>query len=324
MTDPALLEVRDLVKLFDVRRGLLRRKVGSVRAVDGLSLTVERGETVALVGESGCGKSTVGRILVRLADPTGGQVIYRGTDITPLKGKALKPFRRRVQIMFQDPFSSLNPRLRVRDIVAEPLLVHGIGNRTERQQKVAELLDQVGLSADRMSAHAHEFSGGQRQRIGLARALALGPDLIVADEPLSALDVSVQAQVVNLMADLQSRLGLAFLLISHDLAVVEHLSRRVAVMYLGKIVETAPTRTLFSAPRHPYTEALLDAAPVPDPHAERSDRAVIAGEVPSPLNPPAGCRFHPRCPLASDICRQQEPILSSRQDDERRLACHHR
>lgn len=323
MSDAALLEVRDLVKLFDVRRGLMRRKVGAVRAVDGLSLTVERGETVALVGESGCGKSTVGRILVRLADPTGGQVLYRGTDITPLKGKALKPFRRRVQIMFQDPFSSLNPRLRVRDIVAEPLVVHGIGDRRERLQKVAELLDQVGLSPDRMAAHAHEFSGGQRQRIGLARALALGPDLIVADEPLSALDVSVQAQVVNLMADLQARLGLSFLLISHDLAVVEHLSRRVAVMYLGKIVETAPTAKLFSAPRHPYTEALLDAAPVPDPHSDRSDRAVIAGEVPSPLNPPAGCRFHPRCPLATDICRQQEPILTARQDGQK-VACHHR
>ncbi len=323
MSEPTLLEVKDLVKLFDVQRGFLRRKVGAVRAVDGLSLTVEKGETVALVGESGCGKSTVGRVLVRLADPTGGQVLYRGTDITALKGRALKPFRRRVQIMFQDPFSSLNPRLRVRDIVAEPLVVHGIGNRAARQAKVAELLDQVGLSPDRMGAHAHEFSGGQRQRIGLARALALGPDLIVADEPLSALDVSVQAQVVNLMAELQAKLGLAFLLISHDLAVVEHLSRRVAVMYLGKIVETAPTRLLFSAPRHPYTEALLDAAPVPDPHAGRADRPVIAGEVPSPLNPPAGCRFHPRCPLATDICRQQEPSLSPR-DDGRSLACHHR
>ena len=323
MSEAALLEVKDLVKLFDVRRGFLRRKVGAVRAVDGLSLTVEKGETVALVGESGCGKSTVGRVLVRLADPTGGQVLYRGTDITALKGRALKPFRRRVQIMFQDPFSSLNPRLRVRDIVAEPLVVHGIGNRNERQAKVAELLDQVGLPPDRMGAHAHEFSGGQRQRIGLARALALGPDLIVADEPLSALDVSVQAQVVNLMAELQAKLGLAFLLISHDLAVVEHLSRRVAVMYLGKIVETAPTRLLFSAPRHPYTEALLDAAPVPDPHAGRADRPVIAGEVPSPLNPPAGCRFHPRCPLATDICRRQEPSLTPR-DDGRQLACHHR
>jgi len=323
VTEPVLLEVRDLVKLFDVRRGLLRRKIGAVRAVDGLSLTVERGETVALVGESGCGKSTVGRILVRLADPTGGQVLYQGTDITPLNGRALKPFRRRVQIMFQDPFSSSNPRLRVRVIVAEPLTVHGIGNRRERQQKVADLLNQVGLSPDRMGAHAHEFSGGQRQRIGLARALALGPDLIVADEPLSALDVSVQAQVVNLMADLQARLGLAFLLISHDLAVVEHLSRRVAVMYLGKIVETAPTRTLFSAPRHPYTEALLDAAPVPNPHTDRSNRMVIAGEVPSPLNPPSGCRFHPRCPLATDICRREEPALTARHDDQQ-VACHHR
>ena len=323
MSAPPLLDVAGLVRHFDVRRGPLRRKVGTVQAVAGVDFTVRRGETLALVGESGCGKSTVGRAIVRLIEPTAGAIRFDGVDIGALRGNALKPYRKRVQIVFQDPYSSLNPRLKAVDLIAEPLIVHRQVARRDRQAKVAALLAQVGIPADRLNNYAHEFSGGQRQRLGLARALALDPELIVADEPLSALDVSVQAQVVNLMGELQRTLGVAFVFISHDLAMVEHLSHRVAVMYLGRVVETADTATLFSVPRHPYTEALLDATPVPDPARARRDRRLVAGEVPSPINPPTGCHFHPRCPLATDLCRTDAPALRTIAPDHM-VACHHR
>jgi oligopeptide/dipeptide ABC transporter ATP-binding protein len=298
-----LVRVRGLFKHFPV--------AGSddvVRAVDGVTFEIYEGETLGLVGESGCGKSTVGRCLLRLIEPTRGEVRFQDRDVLSLSGKDLRALRREMQIIFQDPYASLNPRLRVRDIVAEPLVVHGVGEKSERRERVAELLRKVGLDPDYMNRYPHEFSGGQRQRIGLARALALNPKLIVADEPVSALDVSVQAQVINLLEDLQSEFKLTYLFISHGLAVVEHISDRVAVMYLGRIVEIASAADLYANPLHPYTRALLSAIPIPDPTRHR-ERIVLHGDVPTPINPPSGCRFHTRCPEAIPECSQIDPDL---------------
>jgi peptide/nickel transport system ATP-binding protein len=305
----ALLEVNDLTKHFTMRSGILGARSATVHAVDGVSFTIAKGETLALVGESGCGKSTVGRCILRLLDVTAGQVVLDGRRIDNLSVGALRPLRRRVQVVFQDPFSSLNPRLRVRDILAEPMRNFGLAkSRADLKERVARLMDMVRLPRDTLDRWPHEFSGGQRQRIGIARALATEPDLIVCDEAVSALDVSVKAQIANLLQDLQRELGLALLFISHDLAIVEHMTHRVAVMYLGKIVELGPKRQIFASPRHPYTEALLSAVPVPDPGAPRR-RIILKGDVPSPIDPPAGCRFHTRCPYAFDRCRIEEPQL---------------
>jgi peptide/nickel transport system ATP-binding protein len=303
-----LLEVNDLKKHFQVGGGLFRPRA-FVYAVDGVSFTIARGETLALVGESGCGKSTVGRAILRLFDITAGQVVLDGRRIDDLSAATLRPLRRRVQVVFQDPFSSLNPRMRVRDILAEPMRNFGLAkSAADIDARVAALMDKVRLPRDAVDRWPHEFSGGQRQRIGIARALAAEPDLIVCDEAVSALDVSVKAQIVNLLQDIQQELGLALLFISHDLAIVEHMTHRVAVMYLGKIVEVAPKRAIFAAPRHPYTKALLSAVPVPEPGAAR-ERIILKGDVPSPINPPKGCRFHTRCPYAFDRCRSEEPAL---------------
>ncbi len=298
-----LLRVRNLVKHFPVENS-----DDVVRAVDGVSFDIISGETLGLVGESGCGKSTVGRCVLRLYEPTNGEVFFEGEDIVKLPKNKLQPLREEMQIIFQDPYASLNPRLSVLSIVSEPLLIHKIGNKSERRERVADLLKKVGLDADYMFRYPHEFSGGQRQRIGIARALALNPKFIVADEPVSALDVSVQAQVVNLLQDLQNELGLTYLFISHGLAVVEHISNRVAVMYLGKIVEIAEGRELYDSPLHPYTQALLSAIPVPNPKMKRK-RIVLEGDVPTPINPPSGCRFRTRCPFAIEDCAKIEPEL---------------
>ena len=304
----AVLEVRDLKKYFPVRKGLLQRAGGTVFAVDGVSFTIAMGETLGLVGESGCGKSTVGRTVLRLIEPTAGSIWIAGSDITTLSKSELRSYRRQMQIIFQDPFSSLDPRMSAGDIVAEPLRVHGVGSGAEVRAKVATLFERVGLRRAQMDNYPHQFSGGQRQRIGIARALALQPKLIIGDEPVSALDVSIQAQVLNLMMDLQKELGLTYLFISHNLAVVEHISHRIAVMYLGRIVEYTDKRTLFTRAQHPYTEQLLLAVPVPDPRVKRQKR-MLQGDVPSPINPPSGCHFHTRCPYAVDRCRVEAPAL---------------
>jgi oligopeptide/dipeptide ABC transporter ATP-binding protein len=303
-----VVEVSGLKKHFPIRKGLLRRAAGHVYAVDGISFAIRDGETLGLVGESGCGKSTVARTVLRLIEPTAGSIKLGGADITRLGKSAMRPHRRQMQIIFQDPFSSLNPRMSAGDIVGEPLSVHGISHGKEKEGRVAELFDQVGLRRAQMKAFPHEFSGGQRQRISIARALALNPRLIVADEPVSALDVSIQAQVINLMMDLQRQKNLSYLFIAHDLAVVEHISHRIAVMYLGKIVEYADKTTLFTEPLHPYTEALLAAVPIPNPRLRRQKK-LLQGDVPSPVNPPPGCTFHTRCPYAVDRCKKEIPPL---------------
>jgi oligopeptide/dipeptide ABC transporter ATP-binding protein len=318
-----LLETSDLTKHFPITRGvILRRQIGAVRAVDGVSIRIERGKTLGLVGESGCGKSTLGRLVLRLIEPTSGRIIFDGRDITKLDRRSMRELRKEMQIVFQDPQASLDPRLAVGDAIAEPLDIFRVAKGSARKSRVRELLELVGMNPDSLNRYPHEFSGGQRQRIGVARAIALNPKLIVADEPVSALDLSVQAQVVNLFQDLQKELNLTYLFIAHDLSVVEHISDYVAVMYLGRIVEYAPSITLYKFPRHPYTEALLSAVPVPDPDpAGRKDRILLEGDPPSPANPPSGCRFHTRCKYVRTECRTEIPPMSFF-DDEHWAECH--
>jgi oligopeptide/dipeptide ABC transporter ATP-binding protein len=304
-----LIEVRELKKHFPIYRGLLARVSGHVYAVDGVSFSIERGETLGLVGESGCGKSTVGRTLLKLLQPTSGRIFVDGADITDLDAARMFPYREKMQMIYQDPYASLHPRMTAGDIVGEPLIIHRVAAREERRDRVAALFERVGLRPELMSSYPHEFSGGQRQRIGIARALALDPELIIGDEPVSALDVSIQAQIINLLMDLQDEYQLSYLFVAHDLAVVEHISHRVAVMYLGHIVEITDKTSLFEMPLHPYTEALLSAVPVPKARAKRRERMILSGDVPSPINPPPGCHFHARCPYAMPRCRHEAPAL---------------
>ncbi|MGM0419859.1 MAG: ABC transporter ATP-binding protein [Bacillota bacterium] len=316
-----LLEVKNLKKYFPVKAGVFRRTVGHVKAVDDISFYIKSGETLGLVGESGCGKSTTGRTILRLLEATEGKVIFKGKDIHSLDKKALREIRREMQIIFQDPYASLNPRMTIADIIGEPMDIHGLAqSKKERNKKVQELLEKVGLLADQMKRYPHEFSGGQRQRIGVARALAVNPELIICDEPVSALDVSIQAQVINLMQDLQDEFDLTYLFIAHDLSVVKHISDRIAVMYLGKLVELSDKKELFEKTLHPYTRSLLSAIPVADPTYEK-ERIILEGDVPSPVNPPSGCRFHPRCPEAIDICSEVEPEFKN-YGNEHYSACH--
>jgi peptide/nickel transport system ATP-binding protein/oligopeptide transport system ATP-binding protein len=320
MTDTrVLLEISDLVKHYPVRSGILRRAVGTVHAVDGVSFKLGIGETLGLVGESGCGKSTVARSILRLVEPTSGSIRLNGCDITHLGKSRLRPHRRSMQIVFQDPFASLNPRMTAGDIVGEPLTVHGLATGNKKRERVAELFEQVGLRPDQMQNYPHQFSGGQRQRICIARALALRPSLIVCDEPVSALDVSIQAQVINLLIDLQRKHDFSYLFIAHDLAVVAHISHRVAVMYLGRIVEIAEKHELFANPRHPYTQALLASVPVANPRTKRL-KALVDGDVPSPINPPSGCAFHTRCRYVMDRCKVETPALVA-VGEEHQVAC---
>jgi oligopeptide transport system ATP-binding protein len=320
---PPLLEVRNLKKYFPIKKGILQREAARVHAVDDVSLAVQEGETLGLVGESGCGKSTLARCIVRLLEPTAGDVLVEARSIARLSTRALRPLRREMQMVFQDPYASLNPRKRVGTIIGDPLKIHRAGDARQRRAQVRELLEKVGLSPEHHDRFPHEFSGGQRQRIGIARALALRPKLIVADEPVSALDVSIQAQIINLFSDLQDAFQLTYIFISHDLRVVRHVSNRIAVMYLGKIVELSPAEELYRQPIHPYTEALLSAVPIPDPDAnERRKHIILQGDVPSPIEPPSGCRFHPRCSYATDICRQVEPPLVD-YGGGHLAACHH-
>jgi peptide/nickel transport system ATP-binding protein len=320
MTPTPVLSVHNLEKRFPVQRGFLRRTVAQVHAVDGVSFDVAAGETLCVVGESGCGKSTLAKLILRLIEPSGGRIVIEGNDVTTLRPEAMRAFRQRVQMVFQDPYSSLNPRLSAEEIVTEPLANFQRLDAVTRRERAVALLERVGLRSDVLTRMPFEFSGGQRQRLGIARALSLRPALIIADEPVSALDVSVQAQVLNLMADLQEEFGLAYLFISHDLGVVEHIGHRIAVMYLGRIVELTERDALFAAPQHPYSEALIAAAPLPDPRA-RKTRPIIEGEVPSPMNPPSGCAFHPRCPYAIARCRTETPALRQMADG-RLVACH--
>jgi oligopeptide transport system ATP-binding protein len=321
-----LVDVRDLKMHFPITTGwMFKKTIGYVKAVDGISFQIARGETLGLVGESGCGKTTTGRILLQLEQPTAGQIFFDGKDITGLEEKALRGLRKKMQMIFQDPFGSLNPRMSVGEIIGEPLVIHGMVNsKSEYEEKVKDLMLTVGLSPAMMERYPHEFSGGQRQRIGVARALSVRPDLIVCDEPVSALDVSIQAQIINLLEELQEKFNIAYLFIAHDLAVVRHISNRIAVMYLGEIVEIATRGDLYRNPRHPYTRSLLAAIPVPDPDVEaQRDHAILEGEVPSPFNPPSGCKFHPRCPMAKfPQCREEKPVLMEIEGGNHWVACH--
>lgn len=323
-TSNTLLEVKNLQKYFPIQGGLWGREVGKVHAVDTVSFTVQRGKTLGLVGESGCGKSTLGRTLLRLTDPTAGEILYEGKDIAKLSPQELRALRKDIQIIFQDPFASLNPRMSIREILSEPFEIHGLyKNPQERDAKITELLQEVGLNPEAANRYPHEFSGGQRQRIGIARALALKPKLIVADEPVSALDVSIQSQILNLMMDLRDKYGLSYIFIAHDLAVIEHISDEIAVMYLGKIIEHTSAQNLYEKPRHPYTQALISS--IPEPTIDRTKvRKTLQGDVPSPINPPPGCRFNTRCPYAKDKCRQVEPQLENKGSNESPhwVACH--
>ena len=320
MNSSAVIRVKDLKKYFPVRKGVFGRTVGHVHAVDGVSFEINEVETLGLVGESGCGKSTVGRTLIRLLEPTSGSIYLGNDELTHLHSKDLRPHRKKMQMIFQDPFASLDPRMTARDIVGELLDVHDGLTRKEKDRRVAELFERVGLRSNQMDNYPHEFSGGQRQRLGIARALSLRPQVIICDEPVSALDVSIQAQVVNLLAELQAELGLSYLFISHDLAVVKHISHRVAIMYLGRIVEIGTRRDLFDNPQHPYTESLLSAVPIPDPKARRKVR-VLQGDVPSPINRPKGCHFHTRCPYATDRCEREDPVMHDITSSHA-VACH--
>ena len=315
------LEVTDLRKHFPIRTGVMSRVTGHVHAVDGVSFSICRSETLGLVGESGCGKSTAGRTVLKLMKPTSGTIQLHGRDITHLGKAGMRPLRRKMQLVFQDPFSSLNPRMSAGDIVGEPLSIHGLASGGEKRERVAAVFERVGLRPEQVHDYPHQFSGGQRQRIGIARALVLGPDLIVGDEPVSALDVSIQAQVINLLMDLQDEFRLSYLFIAHDLAVVKHISHRIAVMYLGRIVELTDKRTLFRSPLHPYTQALLSAVPIPDPVSGRENRIILEGDVPSPINPPSGCHFHARCPHAMEECRVRAPRLLETTPDHW-VSCH--
>ena len=322
MTQTPLLQVQDLKMHFPVREGVFLRTGTFNRAVDGVNLTIAPGETLGLVGESGCGKSTLGRCITRLYAPTEGKILFNGHDITHLKGKALQPFRQDIQMIFQDPMESLNSRHTVGDILREPFIIHNIGDKVFRNKRVAELLEIVGLPARSASRYPFEFSGGQRQRIGVARAIALNPKLIVCDEPVSALDVSIQSQILNLLIELQQEFKLSYLFIAHDLAVVKHISDRIAIMYLGKIVESGEGQTIYRNARHPYTQSLISAIPVPDPHHQQQ-RQVLVGDVPSPINPPGGCAFHPRCPKVTAVCSQQAPsLIPVREMPGQEVSCH--
>lgn len=317
--DKPLIEIKQLEKYYPIKKGIISRTVGHVKAVDGLNFEIYPGETLALVGESGCGKSTTGRSIVKLDEPTGGQIIFNGRDLSSLNGADLRKVRLDLQIIFQDPYSSLNPRKRIGDLLAEALLAHKLASKEEAVKKVDDMLEIVGLTKSHKNRYPHEFSGGQRQRIGIARALILEPKLIVCDEPVSALDVSIQAQILNLLKDLQKKFRLTYLFIAHGLGAVKYISDRIAVMYLGKIVEIGKTEDIFKNPKHPYTQALLNAYPIPNPHFRNRERIVLAGDVPSPANPPKGCSFHTRCPIAKDICRQQTPELLG---GSQSIACH--